>query len=161
MKAIVAADKNWGIGKDGELLIRLPGDMKFFKEKTMGNIVVMGRSTLESLPNGKPLAGRTNIVLSRNPDLIAECPICCSAAHLLHELAEMPQAETFVIGGAQIYKTLLPYCDTVYVTKIEEEFPADTHFQNLDESGDWVLVSEGEPCTEKGVTYRFTEYKRK
>ena len=161
MKQIVAADKNWGIGKDGELLVRLPGDMKYFKEKTMGKTVVMGRSTLESLPNGKPLSGRTNIVLSRNPDFTAECKVCCSEEQLLRELKELPETETFVIGGSQIYETLLPYCDTVYVTKIDSEFPADRYFTNLDESDEWELAWEGEPCTEKGVTYRFTEYKRR
>jgi dihydrofolate reductase len=161
MKEIVAVDKNWGIGKDGDLLIHLPGDMKFFREKTMGKVVVMGRSTLESLPNGKPLPGRKNIVLSRNPDFEAECPACRSEEQLLRELAEMPEEEVFVIGGAQIYRTLLPYCDTVYVTRIDSAFPADTHFTDLDQCDDWELVRESEPCAEKGVTYRFTEYKRK
>ncbi len=161
MKAIVAVDNNWGIGKDGNLLARIPGDMKYFKEKTTGKIIVMGRSTLESLPKGKPLPDRTNIVLSRNPDFKAECSVCNSEEHLLSELMGTHGDEIYVIGGAQIYKTLLPYCDTVYVTKIDGSFPADSYYDNLDENEEWELFYEGEPREEKGLTYRFTEYKRR
>ena len=160
MKAILSADKNWGIGKDGELLVRLPGDMKYFKEKTVGKVVVMGRSTLESLPGGKPLPERTNIVLSRNPDFKAVCETCCSEAHLLRELAASEETEVYVIGGAQIYEALLPYCDTVFVTKIDAAFPADRHFPDLDRAEDWALVQESDPQEEKGFVYRFTEYRR-
>lgn len=160
MKAILSADKNWGIGKDGELLVRLPGDMKYFREKTLGKVIVMGRSTLESLPGGKPLAGRTNIVLSRNPDFEAGCKTCSSEETLLQNLNELQGEDVFVIGGAQIYEALLPYCTSVYLTKIDAVFPADRHFLNLDEEDEWELAWEGEPVEEKGITYRFTEYKR-
>jgi len=160
MKAIVAVDENWGIGKDGQLLARIPGDMKYFKSKTLGKTVVMGRATLESLPGGKPLPDRNNVVLSRNPGFKADCSVCSCEEQLLSQLREGQGDDVFVIGGEQIYKALLPYCDTVYVTKISAVFPADTWFENLDERDDWELVSEGEAMEEKGLTYRFTEYRR-
>lgn len=161
MKAIVAVDRNWGIGKDGQLLVRLPGDMKYFKEKTIGKIVVMGRATLESLPGAKPLPERTNIVLSRNPDFSADCAVCSSQEHLLSELIGSKSEDIYVIGGAEIYKTLLPYCDTVYVTKIDGEFPADSYYENLDDNEEWELVFTGERREEKEIAYYFTEYRRK
>lgn len=159
MKAILSADNNWGIGKDGELLVRLSGDMKYFREKTLGKIVVMGRATMDSLPGGKPLPGRTNIVLSRDPSYEAQCQACASKEELI-QLCGVSE-DVFVIGGAQIYQALLPYCDTVYVTKIDAALPADRHFPNLDADIEWKLESESDPIEENGIRYRFTEYRRR
>ncbi|MDD2216611.1 MAG: dihydrofolate reductase [Eubacteriales bacterium] len=160
MKAIVVVDKNWAIGKNGSLLIHLPGDLKHFKEKTRGKVVVMGRSTLESLPGGKPLPDRTNIVLSRNPYYKADCTVCCSQDSLLRELEQYDTDDVYIIGGEQIYRCFLPYCDTAYITKIDTEFKADRFFENLDKRDNWKLVNKGEPKYEQGVYYSFTEYKR-
>lgn len=160
MKAIVVVDKNWAIGKDGCLLIHLPGDLKHFKEKTRGKVVVMGRSTLESLPGRKPLPDRTNIVLSRNPNYKADCTLCCSQDSLLRKLEQYDTEDVYIIGGEQIYRCFLPYCDTVYVTKIDAKFKADRFFEDLDKRDDWKLVHEGETQYEEGVSYRFMEYKR-
>jgi dihydrofolate reductase len=161
MKAIVVVDRNWAIGKDNSLLAHLPGDLKYFKEKTIGKTVVMGRQTLESFPGGKPLPGRSNIVLTTNEDYPADCEICCSKEHLFQCLEHCNLDDVFIIGGEQIYREFLSYCDKAYVTKIDAVFPADKYFINLDEDPDWKLVYESEPITEKGLTYRFTEYERR
>ena len=158
MKLIVAADRNWAIGKDGGLLCHLPGDLKYFKEKTMGKTVVMGRKTLESLPGGKPLPKRTNVVLTHNLRLEQKG---CEMVHSVEELLELYDCgELMVMGGSSVYGELLPYCDTCYVTKLDAEFEADAHMPNIDEMKDFRLAWQSEPHTENGVTYVFTEYKR-
>lgn len=158
MKLIVAADKNWAIGNEGKLLCHLPGDLKYFKEKTTGKTVVMGRKTLESLPGGKPLPKRKNIVLTRNQSFAKEG---CTVVHSIEELLEKYSGEdVMVIGGGEIYCKVLQYCEGCYVTKIDAEFEADTHFPNIDESADFELVWQSEEQKENGIIYRFTEYKR-
>lgn len=158
MKLIVAADKNWAIGKDNNLLCHLPGDLKYFKEKTMGKTVVMGRKTLESLPGGKPLPKRTNIVLTRDVNFQKEgCIIVNSIEELLEKYGEQ---ELMVMGGAEIYTKLLPYCDTCYITEIDKEFEADKFIPNLSQRSDYEKVWESEEHIENGIAYRFTEYKR-
>jgi|LSQX01.3.fsa_nt_gb dihydrofolate reductase len=160
MKAIVVVDKNWGIGKDGKLLAHIPGDLKYFKEKTLGKVVVMGRTTLESLPGGEPLKERINLVLSRKLCNKDGCTVLSSIDNLFEELENYDLDDVFVIGGESIYKELLDHCGTIYVTKVFEEFEADKFFPNLDESDEWQLVYESEPCTENGISYKFTEYRR-
>lgn len=157
MIAIAVVDKTWGIGKDGGLLVHLPGDLKYFKEKTLGHYVVMGRETLESLPGGKPLPGRTTIVITRNEAYEADCEILNSVDEFLKRYED---EEVYVAGGAQIYEQLLPYCDSCLITKMDKAFDADKHFENLDESDEFELVNVSEPHEENGVTYRFTEYRR-
>ncbi|MBP6491902.1 MAG: dihydrofolate reductase [Clostridia bacterium] len=162
MKTIVVVDKNWGIGKDGDLLVHLPGDLKYFKEKTLGKVVVMGRTTLESLPGKKPLKDRTNIVLSRNPEFKAEgCIQCRSMGELFKVLEQYEMEDVFVVGGQDIYRQFLPYCSGHFVTKINQAFEADKFFENLDLREDMEVIWESEPQTEKGIEYRFIEYRRK
>ena len=148
MQAIVAADNNWGIGYQNRLLVSIPSDMKFFRQKTTGNIVVMGRKTLESFPNGLPLKNRVNIVLTKNNAVIVH-----SEEELLEELKKYPSEKIYVIGGESIYKMMLPYCDIVYVTKIDREFQADTYFPNLDQMEDWKMTEEGEEQTYFSLCY--------
>jgi dihydrofolate reductase len=161
MKSIVAVDQNWAIGREGKLLAHLPGDLKYFREKTLNKVVVMGRATLESLPNGKPLPDRVNIVLSTNPDFMADCIVCRSLEELFQILKKYDKDDIFVIGGEKVYKQLLPYCDSVFVTKIHASFPADKYFVNLDKHTGWELIGILKPCSEKGITYQHTEYRRK
>lgn len=162
MKTIVAVDNNWGIGKDGCLLCNIPGDLKYFKDKTLGKVVVMGRTTYESLPGKKPLKGRVNIVLSRNPDFQPEgCIKCKSMGELFKVLEDYNMDDVFIIGGEDIYRQFSPYCSGHLVTRINADFSADKHFENLDKRSDLELVEEGEPQNENGVEYRFTEYRRK
>ncbi|MGI6730545.1 MAG: dihydrofolate reductase [Anaerovoracaceae bacterium] len=162
MKTIVAVDKNWGIGKDGELLVRLPGDMKYFRKTTTGKVVVMGRTTLESLPGGKPLPGRVNIVLTRNPDYEKEgCIICRSKEEAFKVLENYDTEDVFVIGGEDIYRQFIPYCDIHLVTQINAAFDADKYFENLDLREEMIKVKESEPVIENGIEYKYTEYRRK
>lgn len=158
MKLIVAADKNWAIGREGNLLCHLPGDLKYFKEKTVGKTVVMGRKTLESLPGGKPLPKRKNVVLTRNRQFEREG---CTMVYSIEELLELyNNEELMVMGGSSVYEALLPYCDTCYVTRLDAEFEADSHIPNLDEREDFRIVWQSEPQIENGIEYIFTEYKR-
>lgn len=165
MKAIVAVDNNWGIGKDNDLLCYLPKDLRRFKQKTYGNIVVMGRKTLESLPNGKSLPDRYNIVLTNNKEYTnKDVLISNSIPDLLAYswlIKIMKGVETYVIGGQSIYEQLLPECDTVYVTKINHTFKADRSFPNLDEMEEWYIADKSEMQNEGGLEYRYVTYKRR
>ncbi|MEY8369683.1 dihydrofolate reductase [Anaerovoracaceae bacterium 42-11] len=162
MKLILAADKNWAIGNQGGLLCHLSGDLKYFKQRTTGKTVVMGRATLESLPGGKPLPNRENIVLSTRADYVPEgVTVVHSEAELSAVLANRDTDEVMLIGGGKVYRDFLPKCDTCYITKIYEEFPADTWFVNLDEMEDFEVIWESELQEEKGIRYQFFEYRRK
>lgn len=159
MKAIVAVDLNWGIGYKGNLLLRIPEDMKFFKEMTLGKVVIMGRETFESLPGKEPLKDRINIVLSRK-----ECygddkmTICHSLAEVLREAEKYRTEDVIVIGGESVYTQLLPFCAEAYITKIENKYTADKFFSDLDKDEAWELESVSDPHVYKDVDYRFTKY---
>ena len=160
MKAIVCVDENWGIGYEGDLLFHIPADMKYFKEKTMGNVVVMGISTFRSLPGQKPLTDRVNIVLTSDKSWSAPGVVPChSLDELFETLKRYDSSTVFVIGGASVYEQLIPYCDTAYVTKVSASKPADSFFPNLDENEDWVLARQKDEAEHKGLKYRFTTYK--
>lgn len=161
MIAILSADQNWGIGLKGELLVRIPNDMKNFRKLTTGNVIVMGRKTLESFPNGAVLPNRVNIVLTRNQDYQAKgAVIVHSEEELMEELKNYPDKQVYVIGGESIYRQLLPYCEEAYVTKIDYAYQADRYFPNLDEMEDWELAEEGEEQTFFDIEYYFNKYKR-
>ena len=157
MKLIAVADKNWGIGKDNKLLCHLPGDLKYFKEKTLGKTIVMGRKTLESLPGGKPLPGRKTIILTRDKTLVNDG---VQIIHSIEELLSINDEELIVAGGGQIYNQLLEYCDSCLITKLECSFDADTFLSDLDTSVDFEMIWQSEEQVENGISYRFTEYKR-
>ena len=161
MKVIVAVDQNWGIGKDNDLLTHIPGDLKYFKEKTTGKIIVMGRKTLESLPGKKPLPNRTNIVLTSDVNYDAGCKTCHSYAELQEELKQYDTEEVFITGGAQVYRETLEWCDTFFITKMYDSFDADRFFPNLDEREDMEIVWESEMQEHNGLKYQFLEYRRK
>ena len=156
MNAIVAVDENWAIGYKGGLLCHLPGDLKYFKERTEGKTVIMGRPTLESLPGAKPLPKRENIVLTGNTDYTAEgAAIAHSEKELDEILAGKNTDDVFIIGGGKVYREFLNRCDTCYVTKIFDKFLADTWFVNLDEMKDFSIVWQSEVQEEKGIRYQF------
>ena len=162
MKAILSADRNWGIGNGNKLLVSIPSDMKFFRQTTTGKVVVMGRKTLESFPNGQPLKNRTNIVLTSNPDFkVKDAVIVHSKEELLKTLEQYDSENIYIIGGESIYRMMLPYCDTVFVTKIDRAFQADTFFPNLDEMEEWQMTEEGEEQTCFDLEFRFTKYERR
>lgn len=164
MKAIVNADKNWGIGLHNELLVRIPSDLKFFRTKTEGNVVVCGRHTLESLPGQRPLPNRTTIVLSRRPDYAVKGAL---VAHSDDDLMELIDREGFdsdavyIMGGQKVYETLLPYCDTAYVTRVDYSYEADAFFPDLDKDPAWVCTETGEEQTYYDLIYHFMTYRKK
>lgn len=159
MKAILHADKEWGIGKKNGLMFSIPADMKFFRETTTGNVVVMGSNTLKSFPGGKPLKNRTNIVLYPDGEDRDDCLIVHSLEELFAEIKKYEEDKVFVIGGAMMYKTLLPYCSEVLVTKVEAVGGADAYFENLDENPSFELVYTSEPVETNGYIVHFTTYK--
>lgn len=162
MNLIVAADRNWGIGKDGGLLAHLPSDMKYFREHTEGKAVVMGRKTLESLPGAKGLPNRVNYVLTSNPDFkAARCVAVHSEDELWDAISRYDSGDVFLIGGASLYNWFYSMCDRLYVTKIDAELDADTFIVNFDEEPDFEIISESAPVTENGITYRFVVYEKK
>lgn len=160
MRAIVAVDENWGIGRDGALLIHLPEDMKFFRTTTKGKVVIMGRKTLQSFPDGKPLKNRTNIVLTGDAGFRAEGAVIC---HTIIEVKKMlesyPADEVYVIGGQSVYEQLLPYCDTAYVTYMKQAFCPDTYFPDLDHLENWIVSETGEDKEYEGLHFEFRIYR--
>ena len=160
MKAIVAVDKNWGIGKDNDLLFRLPADMAFFKQTTLNSVVVMGRKTLQSFPGGKPLKDRVNIVLSNTLENTEGVEIAKNICSLKRKLKKYNQP-VFVIGGATVYKALLDACDEILVTKVDADGNADTFFPNLDENKKFELVFTSEVQNTNGYDITFNTYKKK
>ena len=161
MNIIVAVDKNWAIGKDNKLLVSIPADMKMFRQETTGKVVVMGRKTLESFPNGLPLKNRTNIVLTGNKDYnVKDAIIVHTVEELLEEIKKYPSEEVYCIGGDSVYKQLLPYCDTAHVTKIDFAYEADSYFPNLDEMPEWELTGESDEKTYFDLEYSFVKYER-
>lgn len=159
MIAILHADEKWGIGKKNDLMFRLPLDMKFFRETTSGKVVCMGYNTLLSFPGGKPLKNRTNIVLCEEGIDPEGCIAVHSVPELLETAKKYPPDDVFIIGGASVYRTMLPYCSKVYLTKVDADGGAEVFFPNLDEDENFVLESESEPMNDNGYTIRFTVYK--
>ena len=159
MNLIAAVDRNWAIGKAGRELVNIPEDKKFFREETTGNIVVMGRKTLESMPNCAPLPNRENVVLSSR-NLKAEVTLC----HTLAELGEYlrtQKKDIYIIGGGSIYKQFLPLCDTAHITKVDYKYDADTYFPNLDKLSEWEIKETSEEKTYFDMIYEFVRYSRK
>lgn len=162
MNIIVAVDKNWSIGNQGQLLVSMPEDKKLFRDETMGKVIVMGRKTLESLPGKQPLYGRTNIVLTRNPDYKAKGAVVChSLSEAMAELGKYPEKDCFIIGGQSVYEQFLPYCNTAHVTYIDYMYSADTYFSNLDQDPSWEMTAESDEQTYFDLCYTFRMYQRK
>ena len=157
---IVAISDNNVIGKDNALLWRLSADMRFFKEKTTGHHIIMGRKTFESLGN-RLLPNRTSIVISRNADYqLPEVGIL--ATSIENAIAKVKdETEAFFIGGEQIYKSALPFVDTLYITRVHHTFDGDAFFPEIDKS-QWKLVSsEHHKADEKNeYDYTFETYQR-
>ena len=164
MNIIVSVDKRWGIGNKGKLLVSIPRDKKLFREETTGKVIIMGHNTLLSLPGSQPLAGRKNIVLSRDKSLsIKGATVLNSVDACIDYLRKnnIKDSDVFVIGGESVYNDFLPYCDVAHITYIDYEYEADRHFLNLDISNEWSLVLETEEETYFDIPYTFRLYKRK
>jgi dihydrofolate reductase len=159
MIAIAAVDEHWGLGKDGQLLFHLHADLRRFRALTSGHPVLLGRKTLATFPGGKPLPGRTNVVLTRDTHFQVE------GALIAHSRAEALQllrggAEPFVIGGQSVYRQFLGDCDRVYLTRIHACAEADCTFPNLDAMPEWVLTEQSEQ-EEDGVAFAYQDYVRR
>lgn len=163
---IVATDNNWAIGANNRLLTyELKSDLQRFKQLTQGNIVVMGRKTLESLPNGSPLPDRTNIVITKDHGFQKEGVIAVKSIKMLKAelflLEALNGVEVFIIGGESIYNQFLNDVSVIYVTKINHKFEqADTHFPNLDKLKEWKITETSEMHNEGGLEYQFVKYER-
>ncbi len=155
--SIVNVDKNLGIGKDNSLLFHLPSDMKFFKETTQGHVVAMGKNTLKSLPNGKPLKNRVNIVLSHEPtDGVINASSLEEFISLINEYSK--KDTVFIIGGASIYKATLDIVDEIYMTRVDADGNATAFFPDIEDK--FVCYEQSEPINENGVSFVFTKWKK-
>ena len=161
MKCILSADNNWGIGYGNSLLIKIPGDMKRFRQITTGNCLIMGRKTLESFPQSRPLENRVNIVLTNNKDYKVDGAIVVHSIEDALSEAKKTGKEIYIIGGETVYRQFLPYCDEALVTRIEHSYEADAHFPDLDNDPEWELVEKGEEETCFDIIFYYCTYKRK
>lgn len=159
MDLIVAVYEDWGIGKDGTQPVTLVADRLFFRQTTKGATVIVGRRTVEDFPDGKPLPGRTNILLSRGGHAFPGFTVCGSAEAVLAAVADTERV--FVIGGGHIYRLLLPYCQRAYVTKLSCRPESDTFFPNLDTDPHWEQTKVLQSGEENGITYQMCLYTRK
>lgn len=161
MNMIVAVDANWGIGNKNNLLVRIPADHKMFRNETTGKVVVLGRKTLETFPNAKPLPNRTNIILSTNPEYkVKDAEVVHSIEELLEHLKKYNDEDIYIIGGASVYEAMLKYVDTVHVTKIDHEYEADAFFPNLDKDENFKITAESDEQVYFDITYSFVKYER-
>ncbi len=161
MNIIAAVDSNWAIGYKNQLLVRIPSDQKMFREETTGKVVVLGRKTLETFPNGLPLKNRTNIILSTDLNYhVKDATVVHSVEELLTELEQYPTEDVYIIGGESLYQQLLPYCDVAHITKIDYQYDADAYFPNLDEMKEWKITGDSEEQTYFDLEYRFLRYER-
>ena len=162
MNIIVTVDENWAIGSREKLLVQIPADQRNLQHLTAGGVMVLGRKTMQAMPQGQPLYGRETIVLSQNPALkIKGATVVESLDKLQKELRNAADREIYVCGGESVYKQLLPDCDTAYVTMVEKAYAADRYFENLDKNPDWIMLEESEEQTYFDLTYYFRKYKRR
>lgn len=162
MNLIVAVDSNWAIGNKDRLLVSIPNDHKHFREETTGKVVVLGRKTLQTFPQGQPLKNRTNIILSRDRNYrVKDATVVHSVEELLEELRQYDTEDIYIIGGESIYRQMLPYCDVAHVTKIDHVYEADTYFPDLDRDETWEITAESEEQTYFDLAYSFVRYQRK
>ncbi|MBQ9141564.1 MAG: dihydrofolate reductase [Lachnospiraceae bacterium] len=161
MNLYVTADANWAIGNNDNLLIQIPRSQKLFFEETKGKVVVMGRKALATMPQGLPLAGRTNIILSQNKDLkIKGAIVVHSIEELLKELEQYPSEEIYVVGGESVYSQMLSHCNVAHVVKLDHAYNANKYFPNLDKDPEWRMTADSDELTYFDVAYEFLRYER-
>jgi len=159
MNLIAVTDKNHGLGYMGKLLYNIPDDMKFFKEKTVGKVVVMGLATLLSFPCGKPLSNRTNIVLSDVKIDIGGITVCGSLDELFEVLKQYPNEDVYVIGGESVYNQLIDYCEYSYITEVDAVAEADKFLHKVFDAAAWQKIEESDEMLSNGIRYRFCKYR--
>ena len=162
MNLIAAVDSNWAIGNKERLLVSIPNDHKHFREETTGKVVVLGRKTLQTFPQGLPLKNRTNIILSRDRNYeVKDALVVHSVEELLEELQQYNEEDVYVIGGESVYRQLLPYCRTAHLTKIDHSYEADAFFPDLDSDPEWEITADSDEMTYFDIAYTFLKYERK
>ena len=162
MNLIACVDANWAIGKNNQLLVRIPADQKFFRETTTGKVVVMGRKTLESFPNGQPLKNRTNIVLTHDHTYqVKDAIVVYSMDELHEELKKYDSEDIYIIGGESIYNQFVDACDVAHITKVDYAYDADAHFPNLDEKPEWQITQDSEEQTYFDLIFYYYKYEKK
>ena len=159
MELIVTVYDDWGIGADGTQPVALSADRKFFRQATKGAMVITGRRTVEDFPGKQPLPGRENVILTRGSEAFPGFTVCHSTEEAVAYAKKAERA--MVIGGGSIYRQLLPYCDTAYITKVHTTPASDTYFPNLDEDPAWYLESVLQSGEENGIAYEMLRYIRK
>lgn len=158
MEMIAAVYDDWGIGSGGTQPVALSADRKFFRRTTKGAMVIVGRKTIDDFPGKQPLPGRVNIALTRSCDTIPGFTVC----HTPQEAADLAgSARAMVIGGGSVYRQMMDYCDTAYITKVHCTPQCDTWLPNLDQDDSWYLDSILESGEENGIRYEMCLYKRK
>lgn len=168
MKLIMAVDENWGIGKDGKLLVDIPNDLKRFQQLTKNKVVIMGRNTFESLPEGKPLKDRYNIVVSKTLSNKGNTKYKNRPMVVVNDTESLKNVyyeygmdiDVFVIGGAQIINELMDVIDMAEITKIYNKYDADTYIPNLDEDKNWEVLDKSDILEYNGIKYQYFTYKR-
>lgn len=161
MNLIAAVDSNWGIGNKGQLLVSIPNDHKMFRQMTEGKVIVLGRKTLDTFPQGMPLPNRINIVLSKSQELkIKGAVVVHSIEGLLKELKKYDGGDIYIVGGASVYEQLLPYCDTAHITRIDHTYEADRYFPDLDHNKEWKITADSDEMTYFDIAYEFIKYER-
>ncbi len=161
MKLIAAVDQNWNLGYRGELLFRIPADLKRFRALTTGNVVVMGRKTMLSLPGGRPLVNRDNIVLTRNTALDAQDIRIAHSIDELFELLRLPAfagKEVFVIGGAEVYSALLPFCESALITHVNATREADCALPDLAALDNWEVTERSDVQFHEDLSFSYVTY---
>ena len=166
MQLIAAVDKNWAIGHKGQMLVAIPADQKWFRQETMGKIIVMGRKTLLTLPGERPLDGRINLILTTDKSFkLKGADVCHGVEEGLNRIKwdkeerGFTDEDVFIIGGQSVYEQFLPYCDTAHITYIDYAYQADTYLVNLDKEG-WIVTEESDEQTYFNLCYEFRKYKR-
>lgn len=159
MNLIVVVSKNFGIGKNNDLLFDLPTDLKYFKNKTLNKVVVMGDKTYYSLPF-RPLKNRINIVLSKNEEILDQGVITVhSFIELFEKLKQYNTNDVFICGGASVYNALMDYCTYAYITKVDKEVNADVYLNDIDQLKNWEVVDSSQTFEENGLQFKFVTYK--
>ena len=158
MTLILVMDNDCAIGKDGGLLCRLPEDMKHFRETTKNSVVIMGRKTYESFPK-RPLPDRENLVLSRSGAKIEGAEVFRDIESVLARVKDSKKP-VFVIGGAEIYRQLAPYCDEALITRVYENFGGDTFFEDIEHDAVWTLAESSAVTDTDCHKIRFFRYVR-
>ncbi|MED9903975.1 MAG: dihydrofolate reductase [Lachnospiraceae bacterium] len=162
MNIVVTVDENWAVGRQDKLLVQIPADQRNFQRLTMGGTVVMGRKTLQAMPQGQPLYGRNNIILSENRDFkVRGTQVLHSLEELYDKIKNISDEDIYVCGGESLYRQLLKQCDIAYVTMVEKAYDADRYFENLDRNEEWELLEESDEQTYFDITYYFRKYGRK